>query len=402
MQRRTLLSLALAPLAATGASQAWAGPAEMPRFLLVFLRGAYDANSLLVPCGSAHYYEARPRLAIARPGSGEGAATALDADWGLAPAVTEPLLPLWQARELAFVPFAGVHDLSRSHFETQDTFELGQGTGGSRDLRSGFLNRLAGQLGLNAQAPAGRQPLAFTDTLPLVFQGRQAVTNASLRSNTLAAWPPEQAALIERMYGPTRWKDSVHSGFETRSEVMREMVGEMQAASRNAIAAKGFELEAQRMGRLMRERVALGFIDVGGWDTHANQGAALGTLATRLGELARGLAAFREAMGPAMWRQTVVVVASEFGRTFKENGTRGTDHGHGSSYWVLGGGLNGGRIVGEQQALRADTLHQKRDTPVLNEYRALLAGLWARQYGLGPSQLGEVFAGVAPRDLGLV
>ena len=122
----------------------------------------------------------------------------------------------------------------------------------------------------------------------------------------------------------------------------------MTAANRGAVSPRGFELSARRIGRLMREQFNLGFVDVGGWDTHVNQGAATGYLADRLGELGRALAGFSEEIGPAGWRDTVVVVISEFGRTFRENGDRGTDHGHGSVYWVMGGGINGGRIVGEQ------------------------------------------------------
>jgi uncharacterized protein (DUF1501 family) len=102
------------------------------------------------------------------------------------------------------------------------------------------------------------------------------------------------------------------------------------------------------------------------------------------------------------WANTVVVVVSEFGRTFRENGNRGTDHGHGTVYWVLGGAVRGGRVVGEQQVLTAQTLHQNRDHPVLNEYRAVLGGLFAKQFGLNGAQLGKVFAGVQAQDLGLV
>ena len=121
----------------------------------------------------------------------------------------------------------------------------------------------------------------------------------------------------------------------------------MEAASRNAITARGFELEARRIARLMRDKFNVGFVDVGGWDTHVGQGGAEGYLANRLEELGRGLAAFADEMGAA-WSDTVVVVLSEFGRTFRENGNRGTDHGHGSVYWVAGGGVRGGRIAGEQ------------------------------------------------------
>jgi uncharacterized protein (DUF1501 family) len=202
------------------------------------------------------------------------------------------------------------------------------------------------------------------------------------------------------MYAGTPLATAVNDGFETRGEVLREMGEEMDKASRNAIGTKGFEAEARRIGRLMRERVALGFVDVGGWDTHVAQGGAIGGLATRLSELSQGLAAFASEVGP-QWGNTVVVVASEFGRTFRENGNRGTDHGHGTTYWVMGGAVRGGRIAGQQQAQRADTLFQGRDTPVLNDYRSVLGGLWARQYGLSPAALEGVFPGAKPVELGL-
>jgi len=140
---------------------------------------------------------------------------------------------------------------------------------------------------------------------------------------------------------------------------------------------------------------------VGGWDTHVGQGAGTGYLANRLAELGKGLAAYAEEMGPA-WGDSVVVVMSEFGRTFKENGNRGTDHGHGSVYWVFGGAVRGGRVVGEQVAVAPASLFQQRDYPVLNEYRSLLGGLFGRLYGLSPGQVQQVFPGVTGRDIGLV
>jgi uncharacterized protein (DUF1501 family) len=151
----------------------------------------------------------------------------------------------------------------------------------------------------------------------------------------------------------------------------------------------------------MREQFNLGFVDVGGWDTHVNQGGATGYLADRLAELGRGLSGFAEEIGP-QWTNTVVVVVSEFGRTFRENGNRGTDHGHGSVYWVLGGALRGGRIAGDQVTVDQPHLFQNRDYPVLTDYRALLAGLFQRLYGLDQAALHRVFAGVTAKDLGLV
>ena len=155
------------------------------------------------------------------------------------------------------------------------------------------------------------------------------------------------------------------------------------------------------MAGLMRDRFNLGFIDVGGWDTHVNQGSAQGQLANLLTNLGTGLAAFAGEMGP-LWDRTVVVVLSEFGRTFRENGTRGTDHGHGSVHWVLGGAVHGGRIAGEEVTLTETTLNQNRDLPVLTEYRAMLGGIFKRMYSLDQARLARVFPGTMPLDLDLV
>ncbi|TMH01007.1 MAG: DUF1501 domain-containing protein, partial [Betaproteobacteria bacterium] len=266
-----------------------------------------------------------------------------------------------------------------------------------------FLNRLAGVLGA---ARASRQEvdrlsaLAFTDQLPIVFRGAQPVANQSLRTVGKPSVDERQAEIIEHMYAGTRLATAVSGGFEVRSEISREMAEEMEGASRNAISSKGFAVEARRIARLMKERVQLGFIDVGGWDTHVGEGGATGALANKLADLGRGLATFADEMGE-QWGRTVVVVLSEFGRTFRENGNRGTDHGHGSVYWVLGGGIRGGRVVGEQQTVDARSLFQNRDYPVLNEYRAVLGGLFARLYGLNATQLAQIFPGARSRDLDL-
>ena len=133
-----------------------------------------------------------------------------------------------------------------------------------------------------------------------------------------------------------------------------------------------------------------------------NQGGAQGYLANRIGELGRGLAGFVDEIGADAWRNTTVVVISEFGRTFHENGDRGTDHGHGSIYWVMGGAVNGGRLAGPQVALSQETLNQGRDLPVLTDYRSLFGGIAARQFGLGSERIGTVFPGAPPRDLALL
>ena len=416
MTRREWLKLAVAGTATMACpltrSVAYAaGGASGTKFLLVFLRGGYDAANVLVPIGSSFYYESRPTLAIARPDADNpDAALSLAgpgdaADWGLHPALRDTVLPLWQKGEVAFVPFAGTNDLSRSHFETQDSVE--QGSAGDANASgqhgSGFLNRLASVLA------GGVTPVAFTDGLPVVMAGDVMIPNVSLKGNARAPFDDRQTKLLAQMYSGTRFEPIVNEGFELRKSVAEQvammesggMNGEMQAANRNAISARGFQVEARRMGGLMRDRFNLGFIDVGGWDTHVNQGAAQGQLAALLGNLGEGLSAFAQQMGPA-WKNTVVVVISEFGRTFRENGTRGTDHGHGTAYWVLGGAVHGGRIAGEQRPLERTALNQDRDWPVLNEYRSVLGGVFTRMYGLNASQVSRVFPGAAPRDTGLL
>jgi uncharacterized protein (DUF1501 family) len=396
MNRRQMLKLSAAGVAsALGAARLYAAPASGPRFLLVFLRGGYDATNLLIPYASSYYYEARPTLAIARPDpSATAGALALDADWALAPAVRDTIGVLYQQGQAAFVPFAGTDDLTRSHFETQDSIELGQPVNSARNYRSGFLARLSETL-------IGAPAIAFTDALPLAFQGGAPIPNQSLRNVGKPPFDDRQAHILTDMYAGHHLQPAISSGLELRAEVAQAMADEMNGANRDAIAPKGFELEAARMARLMREQYRVGFIDVGGWDTHVNQGAAQGTLAGNLSSLGRGLSAYAQALGPE-WQNTVVVVLSEFGRTFRENGDHGTDHGHGSVYWVLGGSISGSRVAGEQQRLERASLFQDRDYPVLNDYRAVLGGLFRTLWGLRPEQSERVFPQTEPADLRLV
>ncbi|WP_315729630.1 MULTISPECIES: DUF1501 domain-containing protein [unclassified Bradyrhizobium] len=397
MNRRELIKsfAAMAPL--TVAGRVWAAPASQTRLLVVFLRGAYDAANVVVPISSDFYYGSRPTLNIAKPDVGNpNAALSLSSEWGLHPSLRESIHPMWAKREIAFVPFAGSSDdLTRSHFETQDTIELGQSAGGSRDYRSGFMSRLATEL-------TRARPISFTEQLPLIFRGQGQVPNIALNSVGKPGVDDRQAQLIREMYLHTDLAASVAEGFKVRDDVYRSISEEMAAANRGAVSPRGFELSARRIGRLMREQYNLGFVDVGGWDTHVNQGAATGYLADRIGELGRGLAGFSEEIGSGGWRDTVVIVISEFGRTFRENGDRGTDHGHGSVYWVLGGGINGGRIVGEQVKVEQAALFQNRDLPVLTDYRAMLANLFQRIYGLDTAAVARIFPGVRPAELGVV
>jgi uncharacterized protein (DUF1501 family) len=392
---RTAAAAALAVPTLSFSGRLFAAPTRGPRFLLVFLRGGYDCNNLLVPYRSDFYYESRPTLALARPDPANPDSTiALDAQWGLNPVLRDSLYPLWQRRQLAFVPFAGTDDLSRSHFETQDNIERGEPNGSGGDYRSGFLARLSGQL-------TGVPAIAFTDALPLALQGAgRDIPNISLRHRTRSHFNARQSAILAQMYQGTAIGAAAADGLALRRQVSADLPQEMSRAGRGAISARSFADETRRIATLMRTQYRLGFVDVGGWDTHVNQGSVSGPLATNLRSLGEGLAAYAETLGDD-WNDTVVVVVSEFGRTFRENGDKGTDHGHGTVYWLLGGKLAGGRIAGEQVAVSASSLLQNRDYPVLNNYRDLLGGLFGRLWGLSAKQLQTVFPGARPRDLRL-
>src|ERR1700738_1869245 len=235
MQRRNFLRMmALAAPALTLTGRVFAAPPGSPRFLLVFLRGGYDCANVVVPYSSSYYYETRPNIAIPKPTGQEGdGAVALDSDWSLAPALRSSIAPLYARREALFIPFAGTDDLSRSHFETQDSIELGQPLQGSHDLRSGFLSRLAG--GLNGSAP-----IAFTDSLPVCFRGNSDIPNISLKGVAKPVFDARQAAILSDMYAGHHLQPEVRDGLELRQEVSMVMEQEMKDANREAITPKGF------------------------------------------------------------------------------------------------------------------------------------------------------------------
>ena len=403
LKRAGSLALSQPTLAAAAAGSFFscgrllAAPQTDARLLVVFLRGGYDSANLLVPYSSDFYYEARPRIAVPRPGSRDRAALPLTSDWGLHPYLQDSLLPLYEKKQLAFVAFAGSDDVSRSHFETQTTFELGQALGGSRDYRSGFLNRLAQELGRDTS-----RPCSFTSGVPLILNGRLDVHNIEMDDAVKdSPFSDRQKAMLDLMYQDTGLRNTVDEGLAMRHATADAIRREMQGAAGGAVSANGLAGDLRRVAVVMREQFNIGFVDVGGWDTHVNQGGAGGLLAGRMEILGQALSGFAQGMGSA-WDRTVVVVVSEFGRTFRENGNQGTDHGHGTVYWMLGGGVRGGRIAGEQVKVAADTLNDDRDFPVLNDYRKILGGLFQRMYGLDAAQLQRVFPGGKAGDLGLV
>src|SRR5471032_1223796 len=268
MKRRTLLKSLSMLSAAAMTGNLWAAPATKTRLLVVFMRGGYDAASLLVPISSQFYYQARPNIAIPKPGADPASALPIDSDWGLHPALRNSIHPLFSNGQAAFIPFAGTEDVSRSHFETQDSIELGQPLDRTRDYRSGFLNWLAATLNADRASAA----IAFTDQLPLIMQGGAQIPNMALRSVPRTAVDARQSKIIAAMYDGTPLAQPVREGFTVRDDVVKEMTGEMEAANSNAITTKGFELEARRIAKLMKDKYNIGFVDVGGWDTHVGQG----------------------------------------------------------------------------------------------------------------------------------
>jgi uncharacterized protein (DUF1501 family) len=400
MQRRDFMRAGLAGGLAVLNTRLWAAGSGDAKLLVVMLRGAYDGASLLVPYSSEFYYRSRPGIAVPRPGSdAPDAAIALDSDYALNAAVRESLHAMYTAKQAVFVPFSGSADVSRSHFQAQDLMELGQGAGGPLDYSSGYLNRLVEVLsGKNAS-----RGVSFTNNLTPVFKGAVAVPNVSLRGNAKSNLPPRRSEAIASLYEGTELSGLATSGMETRKMVSEQLMNEMAESSRGAGAARAFENRARAIAKLMRDRPAysIGFVDVGGWDTHVNQGSAQGALANNLAGLSAGLSAFALEIGTA-WKSTVVVVMSEFGRTLRENGNRGTDHGHGNTLWVLGGGIAGGRIAGRQVAVGESTLHQNRDAPVLNDYRSVLAHLFAGIYGLDGAAVQRVLPGARTENYRIV
>lgn len=209
MLRRTFLQgLSLAGLSYH--SNLLAAPSSSGQFLLIFLRGGYDAANLLVPYSSSFYYESRPNLALAKPGSQADAALALDSNWGLHPALAESIYPWFAQKQLAFIPFAGTDDLTRSHFETQDSIEMGQPTGSRRNYQSGFLNRLAQVLSNGSGKKIAS--MSFTEQLPLVMQGQVSVSNAGLRNPAKNNPDQRQQQLIRQMYQESNLAKPVADG----------------------------------------------------------------------------------------------------------------------------------------------------------------------------------------------
>lgn len=366
------------------------------RLVLVFLRGAYDGLSMLVPHGDPHYALLRPTIGIAKPDGTPKTALKLDDTFGLHPACAA-LLPLWQQGVLAAIPCAGSPDTTRSHFDAQYHWETGKP--GSSSPSPGWFNVLAGMLGQGA----GIRALGVGESSPRILSGPQPV---QLVGNGLSATRPgmlaetkTREAIMQLYAGDEKLANAMLEGANNRmstAAMLRPsggtMSGEQQAANNGAGSPQGLALDAKHLGMLMRQnrQLKIGFLSSGGWDTHINQGNVTGQLANNFTNLTNTLMQLREAFSEP---NDLVMVASEFGRTCAENGTRGTDHGHGNVMWLMGNAVQGGQWHGQWSGLAKNQLNEGRDLPVHHDFRVILSMAIQRSLGLTKNQTTQVFSG---------
>ncbi|WP_322402951.1 DUF1501 domain-containing protein [Massilia luteola] len=410
MQRRhflNTLALGAGILLPVGRS-AWAisAPAANPtgkKLVVVMLRGAVDGLNVVAPVGDENYLRLRPTIGLAAPGM-DGGALALDGYFGLHPALAS-LQPLWRANRLAFVHASGSPDATRSHFDAQDYME--SATPGRKSTPDGWMNRLVGALP-GPQSPS--RLLGIGPVLPRILSGRAAAVNlpnvAGAARADLLDRPAAKAAFDELYANHPRFGRAYADGRAAHREVMGaleqgDMSRDMQAADRGAPLPNGFPDDAARLAGLMRNdpNIQLAFVALGGWDTHANQGAASGQLANRLAPLGQGLAVLAERLGP-LFDDTIVVVMSEFGRTAHENGNGGTDHGHGNVMWVMGGKVRGGKVYGDWEGVSDAKLNEGRDLPVTTDFRSVLAQISEEHLMLDDKRLEQVFPAMPQKRAG--
>ncbi|HUR34640.1 MAG TPA: DUF1501 domain-containing protein [Vicinamibacterales bacterium] len=384
-----LVSLGFAPsfLARTIAA---AAPATRGKQLIaIFQRGAVDGLSLVVPHGETEYYRARPTIALARPGSGGDAAIDLDGFFGLHPRLA-PLAPLWERGDLAVVHACGSPDSTRSHFDAQDFMETA--TPGVKSTPDGWLNRYL-QAG-RTDADSTFRAVALTPQMPRALQGRA----AALAMNQISQFGLSAPAMhdsFEAQYAAAA--DQVLNGtgrqaFDAMKTLKQADPARYQPQHGAAYPATAFGQALQQIAQLSKAGLGLevAFAEVGGWDTHVNQGSAQGQLAARLDDFARSIAALVTDLGDRM-TDTVVLTMSEFGRAVAENGNRGTDHGHGNAMLVIGGGVRGRQVHGRWPGLAAEQRYDGRDLAVTTDFRDVFAEIVTRH--LGVADASRVFPG---------
>ena len=362
----------------------------------IFQRGAMDGLNAVVPFGDETYYALRPSIAVPRPKSGD-VTTAIDLDgfFGLHPSLA-PFQPIYDSGQLAIIHAVGSPDSTRSHFDAQDYME--SGTPGVKSTTDGWLNRY-----LQANADPKASPfrgVSMGANLPRTMQGKaSAIAMTSINDFAIRAGGGEMGQALqggfEAMYQQTVNDALRGTGKETFEAVkMLKQVNPTQyQPTAGVVYPRGqFGDRLKQVAQLIKSNIGLevAFTDIGGWDTHANQGANQGQLANRLTEFANGIAALYADLKDRA-DEVVILTMTEFGRTAKENGNRGTDHGHASVMFALGGSVKGGKVYGKWPGLKSNELNEQRDLAITTDFRDVFAEL-AKNH-LGATNLTAIFPG---------
>ena len=366
-----LVSLGFAPtfLARTVA----AGAARQKVLITIFQRGAVDGLNMIVPFMEREYYAARPSLAIARPGSGADASIDLDGFFALHPRLA-PLQGAWDGGQLAIVHACGSPDDTRSHFDAQDYMETA--TPGVKSTPDGWLNRYLHAKEHQAATPF--RAVALAPQLPRALQGKASalaigqIGQFGIRAGQAtdmvqSSFEAEYAAAANKVLQTT-----AREAFDAIRMLKKVDPAQYTPANGAEYPRSPFGQALQQIAQLIKADVGLevAFAESGNWDHHANEGAAVGILANRLDDLARGIAALTRDLGDRM-QDVVVMTMSEFGRTVAENGARGTDHGHGNAMMILGGAVRGGKVYGKWPGLAREQRYEGRDLAITTDFRSV-------------------------------
>jgi uncharacterized protein (DUF1501 family) len=379
--RRSFIKLSVAVAIGLRVQQAFAfeSPTDSHgRLIVIFLRGGLDGLYAIAPIDDPQLVVKRPTLATTVVASGIRLG---NTGFAAHPSCAK-LADLFNAGELSFAPCAGTTDKSRSHFQAQDLFEIGTG-----QIRgdTGFMARTAKVLGVD-------QAISFTQQVPLSFQGLdQPPEVAPLTGSGLKIPSNRLRDAILRANQNTKTGEALQQAITTESEI-ESTRGMEVAAARGAPAVNGFPKVAMQMGHMLQAnpKLSLAFLDLGGFDTHVTED---GILPRALENFSEGISTLKDALGAEEWKRTHVVVMSEFGRTVRENGTKGTDHGHGGIALLAGGHIAGGRMLGGFHGLDDSALNQNRDLPVLLDWRDLLSDSMRHVYGFNNKNLDDIFPG---------
>ena len=395
-----LVSLGFAPtfLARTVA----AADARRRVLITIFQRGAVDGLNMIVPHGERAYYTARPTLAIARPGGSSDAAVDLDGFFGLHPRLA-PLKPFFDARQMAIVHACGSPDGTRSHFDAQDYMETA--TPGVKSTQDGWLNRYLHAREHQAATPF--RAVALAPQLPRALQGLEPalaigqIAQFGIRGGggdmVQSSFESEYAAAADSVLHSTG-----REAFDAIKMLQSANLGQYTPANGAEYPRSPFGEALKQIAQLIKADVGLevAFAESGNWDHHVNEGAAVGILANRLDDLARGVSALVRDLGDRM-QDVVVLTMSEFGRAVAENGNRGTDHGHGNAMMIIGGPVRGGKVYGRWPGLAQEQRYDGRDLSVTTDFRSVFAEVVHGHLGLADTR--PVFPGfTATSTLGFV